>query len=301
MKKIVSHKPPRHLDDWLAICLLKNLYPQAQIEYIHPQEIPEEYLEKREICLVDVGMRYEPQLNNLDHHHNLEIPSSVILVLRHFYPQVDSSAKFLRAIDTIDRFGIQSALKEGLIRGDRSTDEKRRVLLLMDISPQSALLVWQAIKFAAKMNASYESFMEFLYSLLLHTEELQKAREQVEREKQELERRLREIKVHEVNGIKVGISTESLAPRHSEVFQRTGVDILIERNSMNREHTSLIVNTFSPNKDRAYEIREEFIKEMPVVFRHQTGFIVVVDKSVEEFQDDILRGNSEGYNLDIRR
>lgn len=161
--------------------------------------------------------------------------------------------------------------------------------------------VSQAIKFAAKMNASYESFIDLMYSLLSHTEELQRAKEKLEKEKQELERRLREVKVIEINGIKVGISTESLAPRHSEVFQRTGIDMLVERNSMKREHTSLIVNTLSPNKDRAYEIREGLIKGIPEVFRHQTGFIVVVDKGVEEFQIDILQGNSEGYNLEIRR
>ncbi len=177
IKRIVSHMPPGNLGSWLAICLLKALYPQAQIENIHPQEIPEEYLSRKDICLVDVGMRYEPEVNNFDHHQNSELSSSVILVLRHFYPQVDTSARFLQAIDTIDRFGFKTALQQGLVRGDKSTDEKRKVLLLTEITPQVALLVSQAVKFAAKMNASYESFIEFLYSLLLHTEEFQRAKE----------------------------------------------------------------------------------------------------------------------------
>ncbi|MEM4596619.1 MAG: hypothetical protein QXG54_04880, partial [Desulfurococcaceae archaeon] len=67
--------------------------------------------------------------------------------------------------------------KRGLVRGDSSTDEKRRVLLLMDITPQIAMSVSQAIKFAAKMNVSYESFIDLMYSLLLHTEEFQRAKE----------------------------------------------------------------------------------------------------------------------------
>ncbi len=69
---------------------------------------------------------------------------------------------------------------------------------------------------------SHRKGIDLMYSLLSHTEELQRAKEKLEKEKQELERRLREVKVIEINGIKVGISTESLAPRHSEVFQRTG-------------------------------------------------------------------------------
>jgi len=282
MEKIVSHKPPRHLDDWLGISLVKALHPQAQIEYVHPQQVPEEYLSSKKICVIDVGMRYEPELNNFDHHHNSEIPSSVILVLRHFYPHIDSSARFLQAIDITDRFGFKEAVRQGLAKENKAGDEKRKALLLTDISNTVANTVAQAVKFAVKMNTTYENFVELLYSLLSQTEELQKAREQLEREKQELERRLREIKVYELNGIKVGISAESLAPYHYEVFQRTGIDMLVERNSMNREHTSLIVNTSSPHKEKAQKVREELIKGIPVVFRHQTGFIVVVDKTVED-------------------
>lgn len=187
MIKIVSQLAPGHFDGcWLGICLLKALHPKAQIEHVHPQEVPEEYLRRKDVYLVGVGMRYEPQLNNFDHHQDLGLPSSAILILKRFYPEVDTSARFLQAIDKIDRFGFQSALKEGLVRENMSIAEKRRVLLLMEITPQVARITTQAIKFASKMNAEYENFTKLLYSLLSHTEELQRAKEQVAKENRHL-------------------------------------------------------------------------------------------------------------------
>lgn len=281
MDRIVSHLAPRHMDDWLAICLVKALYPKAQIEYVHPQSVPEEYIKSKDICLIDVGMSYDPEVNNYDHHHNLEIPSSVILVIKHFTPEVDMNARFLKAIDIIDRFGFKSALKQGLVREDKDSDEKRKVILLTEITENIASIVSKAVKFAGKMNSSYEDFMTFLYALLSETVELKSAKEKLEREKQEFERKLKGLRVFDLQGIKVGLSTESLAPYHYMVFEK-GIDLLVERNSMNKDHTSLIVNTASPNKDKAYELREMLIKDLPVVFRHQNGFIVVVDRNVED-------------------
>lgn len=56
---------------------------------------------------------------------------------------------------------------------------------------------------------------------------------------------------------------------------------------MNNTHTNLIVNTSSPLKDKAFELREKILAVInaPIVFKHPNQFIVVVDKKIDEFKD----------------
>ncbi|MFN3263305.1 MAG: MYG1 family protein [Aquificaceae bacterium] len=279
MMKIVSHRPPRHMDDYIAICLLKNLYPQAQIEYTHPQEVPKEYLEDKNVVLVDVGMRYEPEKSNYDHHQDSNLSCSAILVLKHF-TDLPLDAPFLKAIDLTDRFGVNKALQEGLIRKDKEVDFKRKVILFTEITDAVASIVHNTVKILAKGKANYETFINFLYGMLSHLPEFRQAKEKLE----SYEERLEKVQVVEVDGLRVGYSLQTLAPFHYEAFNRFKLDMLVERNSMKEEHTSLIINTSSENKDKAYALRESLIEDMPVVFRHATGFIVVVDVPVEEFE-----------------
>ncbi|MEM5854197.1 MAG: MYG1 family protein [Candidatus Aenigmatarchaeota archaeon] len=278
---IVSHLEPRHEDDYLAIALLLTRYPNAKIKLVHPQQIPEEYTKDENTILVDVGMQYEPSLNNFDHHQNKEIPSSVILIAKHFYPEINTQTPFMQAIDIKDRFGIQETIKRGLIKADENTDKKRKVIIKTEITPKIASIITSLVKTLSKTNASYENFINMLYDLLYNTEEFQKALKETEKEEKAFERKLKQVQVIEKN-IKIGISKETLAPYHYEAFKRTQIDLLIEANSMNPNHTSLIVNTNSKTKEKAQEIRDKLIENMPLVFKHPTGFIAVVNLPIEE-------------------
>lgn len=109
-KKIVSHLPPRHMDDTLAILYLKARYPEAEIEFVHPQQDEEklkEYREDPEVILVDVGGDYEPAKGNFDHHQDLNLPSSIKLVLQGKEENLSENAKrFIQIVDEIDRKGF---------------------------------------------------------------------------------------------------------------------------------------------------------------------------------------------------
>lgn len=292
MKKviIVSHPEPRHDDDLIAIALLLTLNPKAEIKFVHPQEVPQEYLKDKNVILVDVGMQYDPSLNNFDHHQDKEIPSSLILIAKHFYPEINTQAPFMQAIDIKDRFGIQEAIKRGLIRADEKTDKKRKVILKTEITPKTASIITNTVKTLSKANASYEDFINMLYNLLYNTEEFQKALKQTEEEEKAFERRLQQVQIIEKD-IKIGISKETLAPYHYEAFKRTQIDLLIEANSMNPNHTSLIVNTNSTVKEKAQEIRDKLIENMPLVFKHPTGFIAVVNLPVDEVIKTLKEAN----------
>ncbi len=119
IKKIVTHLPPNHLDDTLAVSLLLNLFKNADIEFLsYDDKILEEYKKDKKIVLVDIGLIYDEKLNNFDHHQDLNLNCSFLLVLKKFFPkyykllpemQIYSQIKF---IDLKDRFGIKIAQKE---------------------------------------------------------------------------------------------------------------------------------------------------------------------------------------------
>jgi len=90
----------------------------------------------------------------------------------------------------------------------------------------------------------------------------------------------------EYKGVKVCISDESLAPHHSRLFQENGVDLLIERNSMERGHTSVIKNTGS-EKAGIIDVSRVF-EVYPKVFIHKGGFIAVVGVPFEEVDKELV-------------
>lgn len=111
IKKIVSHVPPRHVDDFFAVALAKSQFPDAQIEYVHPQRVPESYRTNKEILLLDVGNDYNPEYSNFDHHQSLEIPCSLILIMKLLRYEKLINHPAIRYIDINDRFGPKKAVE----------------------------------------------------------------------------------------------------------------------------------------------------------------------------------------------
>lgn len=281
--RIVSHPVPRHFDDYIALCVLKTIFHDVNIIVVHPQSVPDEYLRDRDTVLVDVGMSYDPHLNNFDHHQDQNLPCSAILVVRHF-TDINTDSLLLRTVDVVDRFGIQRAVNEGLIKntsGDISFI--RRVILHTEITETVARTVYSNLRHAS----STTSLDDFIYSLqeeLASTDEFRRAEQAVLGEKEAYLKRFKEVKIIEVDGIKVAISHNSLAPFHSEFFKVSNVDLLIEKNPFNPHHTSLIINTFSSRRTEAYVVRERIISGLPEVFRHKGQFIVVVDVPIDRIK-----------------
>ena len=287
MKKIVSHLPPRHMDDWLAISLLSYLYPDAQREYVHPQKVAEEYLQDPSIILVDVGSDYnDTEKNNYDHHHDLSLECSLSLVVQKFFPELYPS-QVLKAIDITDRFGIKKAVEEGLVSFDKQVDEKRKIILMTEPEQEAGRVAYKLLSYAKEVNLDHNTFIKMLYESLRVLGLTQKAEEELRRQREEYERKVSKVVWKDIEGFKVAVSYESLAPYHADFFSQTQADILIEQNSMNKEHTSIIVNTNKTHKDRAIEVADKLAEGQEIVFRHATGFIRVINKSVEDFIEEV--------------
>lgn len=95
--KIVVHPGTAHGDDFLACCILAAKFAVP----IERREPAQNDLSNPDILVLDVGGRYEPEKLNFDHHQDLTIPCSFVLVLQwlglhekfqrayHWYANVD--------------------------------------------------------------------------------------------------------------------------------------------------------------------------------------------------------------------
>jgi len=289
--KIVSHKPPRHLDDYLSLIFLKSKYENSNIEFVAPQDsILEEYKKDKDIILVDVGNDYNPSLKNYDHHQNLDLPCSFILTIENEFPQyryiLDNPV--IGFIDINDRYGFNKACEKFNVSPNKRIDDMRKTILLSEPfkdSDLSKIVVSIFIDIIKKVN-DYNTFIDIFYKELDNIGILKEAKERIKREEEEFKRKIEKAKIFERNGLKIVYSTESFSPFHYRVFNILKVDLIIERNSMNKEHTSIIKNTSSPiAKDLDLFKIFDFYRK---VFIHKNGFIAVIDEYIENIKPELI-------------
>jgi len=277
VKKIVTHKEPRHWDDFIAVALLKRSYPDAVVEFVHPQQVPMEYYQDREVCLVDVGGRYEIEWMNFDHHQDMGLNCSLVLVLKNVYG-VTVMSKVLQFIDLADRFGVRRASEEVGVRLDPQEDAMRKEILLIDLDKygkEVGEVLWDTL-----LIDDYSLWVRKVYTELEETGLLQEPRRKIKEEEERYREKVGKVEFREYRGMGVAFSDESLAPYHYRFFQESGVVLLVERNSMSRGHTSVIKNTgLEVAKD--VDLSRVF-EEYPKVFLHQGGFIAVLGVPFEE-------------------
>lgn len=290
MKKIVSHLPPRHLDDFLAISVLKNLFFDVAIEYINPQKVPKEYLQDKEIAVVDLGEMHSSELNNFDHHQDINLPCALALVLRKFYRIKVLNSPILNIIDKIDRFGFYRArkiLKEyGIeIKTDENIEFKRRVILFTDLL-RYGHFVGRFFVENIQMK-EYEAFINNLYLYLDSLSVLDEPKLIVKKEDEEFYKKIENLKVYEIQGLKIAVIKDFLSSNVNEIFNKTNADILVERNGMDKNQTILLKNNKSPNNDEIDLSR--IFKKYKKIFLHATGFLAVIDVPVENFNIEELK------------
>lgn len=80
MYKIVAHPGSAHKDDFLAVCVLLSTLGQAEV---FRREATGEDLADPQTYVVDVGMEYDPERHNFDHHHDSALPCAFHLVMKH--------------------------------------------------------------------------------------------------------------------------------------------------------------------------------------------------------------------------
>lgn len=68
ISRIVTHSGPFHADDVLAVSVLLDLSPQAEVLRTRDRELLAAALADTSSVLVDVGWAYDPALRNFDHH-----------------------------------------------------------------------------------------------------------------------------------------------------------------------------------------------------------------------------------------
>lgn len=126
----------------------------------------------------------------------------------------------------------------------------------------------------------YSDWIRNFYQKLDEKGFLDEPRAKIAQEEALYQEKLAKVKILQRKDLKILISNESLAPNHFRVFNELGVDLIIEKNSMNKEHTSVIKNT-SSLKTAQIDLSKIF-DIYPKIFIHQNGFIAVVNISIEQ-------------------
>lgn len=77
--KIITHNGNAHFDEFLAVALILARHEDTHFT-IERRDPTEDELNDPKIWVVDIGHRYEPHLKNFDHHQDINIPASFIIV-----------------------------------------------------------------------------------------------------------------------------------------------------------------------------------------------------------------------------
>ena len=248
--RIVSHRPPRHLDDSLAIALLLTKYPDAEIEFLHPQRVPEDYLKDPQTILIDIGGNFNPELKNYDHHQDLNLPFSFLMVLEHEFPQYyevlkedERLQKEVLFFDLKDRFGIKEA--SARIPGVGTSILQERIILKLSETLEGLKTIGQILRDFFEEKLAIKNAMENLIEF-------------------------------EIRGIPIAIDKTGV--RAGEIFARKQIAILVQPNSQDPNHTSIIRNSYYPDIENLVDL-----KRIPdPIFVHPNGFIAVIPFSIDD-------------------
>ena len=103
--KIITHDGSAHFDEFLALALIIAHYEEKQFE-IERREPTEKELKNPDVWVVDIGHRYEPDLKNFDHHQDLSLGASFVLIAEHLkLGDAFKNAPWWHFKDQIDRRG----------------------------------------------------------------------------------------------------------------------------------------------------------------------------------------------------
>ena len=110
MQLIVTHPGGAHKDDFLACSLLAHLHGVS----IQRREPTEEDLTNPLVCVVDIGGKHDPELNNFDHHQfPRDAPPlcalSLVLQSMGLYEDALSFCAWLRPAEWLDTLGPNQA------------------------------------------------------------------------------------------------------------------------------------------------------------------------------------------------
>ncbi len=188
MYKIVVHPGSAHRDDFMAVSILLAKLEEAEVFRRDPTS---EDLTDAATYVVDVGMQYDPQLSNFDHHQDASLPCAFHLVMQHFGYHEDAQLVY----------GWYPLMSMMDVKGPHKTAEYFGVdasLLLASASPIDGYILsrFSRVQSLGKDDLIYK-FMKEMGSDLLAL---------IEEKKQRLSRLKAEAKVMRVNHLKAIVS-----------------------------------------------------------------------------------------------
>jgi hypothetical protein len=109
---IITHPGGAHFDEITAISLILATYPDVVFRV--ERRVPSlQELDDPTVWVVDIGLRYEPEKLNFDHHQSLDCPASFVLIAKYLALYESLSVMPWWAFkDEVDRFGpVESSIK----------------------------------------------------------------------------------------------------------------------------------------------------------------------------------------------
>ena len=132
--KAATHGQPNHLDEMVAICLLKAAYDIDQVDFLSRDEITPEKLDEYDF-VVDIGGEYDPERGRFDHHQGNDPrvvnKSAAGLVFDFLVSEgkiTEDEADYLRPV-----IKLVDMTDNGLIKPDPN-DPLRRAYTLLSVS-----------------------------------------------------------------------------------------------------------------------------------------------------------------------
>lgn len=104
-EQIITHPGSAHFDEFFGICLILAQFPDSDF-IIERREPSQKELDDPNIWVLDIGADLNPELKNFDHHQNIDLSASFVLVADYL-----NLSKILKTLtwwdfkDKIDRFG----------------------------------------------------------------------------------------------------------------------------------------------------------------------------------------------------
>ncbi|MCC7436380.1 MYG1 family protein [Candidatus Nomurabacteria bacterium] len=112
INKIIVHPGRYQADEILGVAEIKIIFPALKNLPVIRTRPTEEDLSNPKTLVIDCGERYQPGLNNFDHHQDKELYCSSRLLWEHFFPEDTElqmhlkramDATFFRSVDRHDR------------------------------------------------------------------------------------------------------------------------------------------------------------------------------------------------------
>lgn len=157
IRKIIVHPGRYQADEVLGVVEMKIIFPQLLDVPVVRSRPTDEELNDPSVLVIDCGERYQPELNNFDHHQDTELSCSARLLWEYFYPEETEvqlhtkrimDATFFRSIDRHDRgraFGGGNSISSVISSMNESGVDFNQAINFADIALRSLIAKQQKV------------------------------------------------------------------------------------------------------------------------------------------------------------